>query len=204
MKKLLYFSVIGVLALFGCQKRPDNTIKNLQLALVNEVTADARYTAYSLKAQEEGFGQVAKLFEALARSEKVHTERIKEFLDELNVSAIPIKPAFIVGSTRENLIESIKLEKAEADTFYNRVVTEATLEKLTNVAQTINYALLSEQKHLNALYNTLVLLRIKPDSLKVSTKAYSVCPICGNTYELSEQINTCTNCGTIKELFIQL
>jgi rubrerythrin len=204
MKKLVFISVLGILALTGCQRRPDKTIANLQSAVVNEITAHARYSAYAAKAREEGLEPVAKLFDAFARSEKIHTERFKEYLDELDVNILDPKPTYKLASTKENLVEAIKSENNEINVMYPKLISEALSEKKADIAETMNWAYLSEKKNLSKLTKALDLLLKSPDSLSTLPVGYMICPLCGNSYESSENVTTCSNCNTTKELFSQL
>jgi hypothetical protein len=70
--RFIYFiSMVMVLALFvSCGKKQETVsdvdkqklVKNLKDAFTGETTASAKYEAYSKKAREEGFENIAKLF----------------------------------------------------------------------------------------------------------------------------------------------
>ena len=49
-----------------------NTLGNLVAAYNGESNAHVRYAAFALKADEEGFTQVASLFRAASRAEEIH------------------------------------------------------------------------------------------------------------------------------------
>src|SRR5665648_227347 len=48
------------------------SFQNMQDAFKGETTASAKYAAYSKKAEEEGFHEIALLFNAASKSEKIH------------------------------------------------------------------------------------------------------------------------------------
>jgi rubrerythrin len=50
------------------------TLANLQTAYEGESNARAKYTAFAVKAVEEGFMDVASLFRAATRAEQIHAE----------------------------------------------------------------------------------------------------------------------------------
>ena len=47
-------------------------LQNMQDAFKGESTASAKYAAYSKKAEEEGYHEIAMLFKAASKSEKIH------------------------------------------------------------------------------------------------------------------------------------
>ena len=48
------------------------TEENLQDAFAGESTANRRYTYFALKAEQDGYPQIARLFRAIAEAESVH------------------------------------------------------------------------------------------------------------------------------------
>ena len=63
---------------------PD-TLANLQAAYDSELEEfDGRYPAYAKVARDEGFQEVADLFEGLAKIEKSHGERFQVLMDRIN------------------------------------------------------------------------------------------------------------------------
>src|SRR5512139_3149050 len=66
------------------------TDENLKTAFAGESQANRKYLAFALKAEEEGFTQVAKLFKAAAEAETIHalnhlriTDQVKSTLENL-------------------------------------------------------------------------------------------------------------------------
>ena len=54
------------------EKVVHTVLDDLQAAFQGESNANARYEAFAKKADEEGYAQVARLFRAAARAEKIH------------------------------------------------------------------------------------------------------------------------------------
>lgn len=204
MKKIILLSVLGMIALTGCQKRPDTTIKNLQQAVIDEATASVIYTAFAVKATDEGLPTVAKLFQALARSERNHAERYKEFLDEWDVKMLDFNPDYELKDTRQNLLKAIEMESYCVDSLYPRCLISAKTETQTEITEMLQWASNVEKKHLELLKNALKIYNTKPDSLQFLSGGYTVCPICGCTKERSSIVENCNNCGTSSDLLIQL
>ena len=61
------------------------TATNLQDAFNGESNATARYAAFSKKANEEGYKEIALLFKAASLAEKIHANNHKAVLEEMGV-----------------------------------------------------------------------------------------------------------------------
>ena len=48
------------------------TLENLKAAVCGETGASAKYTAFAAAAKEQGYNQIARLFEATAAAEQIH------------------------------------------------------------------------------------------------------------------------------------
>jgi rubrerythrin len=74
------------------------TLTNLQAAYGGESNAHAKYTAFALKASEEGFQDVASLFRAAARAEQIHAENHARVMRKLGADHVPrISGASAIG-----------------------------------------------------------------------------------------------------------
>ena len=58
-------------------------MKNLNVALNGERNAQAKYTAFAQKADQEGYGAVASLFRAAAAAEEIHGNNHEKALRKL-------------------------------------------------------------------------------------------------------------------------
>jgi rubrerythrin len=179
-------------------------IKNLTDAYTSEITASAKYEAYSKKASEEGLENIAKLFAATSKSESIHAKNHKAVLEKLGEKAPDVKPEFAVKSTKENLEESIKGETYEAIVMYPdfKKLTDAIGEYAKEASKSFEYAMRSEVKHklyyeesLNALMEKAV------DKLPVNKW---VCPVCGNTVISENDTQVCSICRNTKEPWIKI
>ena len=88
------------------------TDENLQAAFAGESQANRKYTAFSRKAEQEGFANIAKLFKAAAEAETVHA------LSHLRTMKQ-------VGSTNENLKTALEGEVHEHTKMYPEFIKEA-------------------------------------------------------------------------------
>ena len=111
MKQILFLLssfAVAPLALLASEKISEPTMSNLQTAFNGESNAHARYLAFAVKADAEGYAGVASLFRAAARAEEIHAGNhaavIKDF------GGIPVAKLEDPGvkSTRENLEAALK------------------------------------------------------------------------------------------------
>ena len=177
------------------------TIDNMQAAYKGETTASAKYAAYSRKAEEEGFHEIALLFKAASMAENIHANNHKSVLQESGETVPVIKPEFTVLTTRENLEDAIKGETYEASVMYPEFITTANDAGNQLALISLNYAYKTEKKH-KVMYET-ALTALQNNTVKTLPIVFYVCPTCGNTYENSAP----ARCGismTSSERFIKI
>ncbi|MEI8115284.1 MAG: ferritin family protein [Bacteroidia bacterium] len=175
--------------------------QNMQDAFKGETTASAKYAAYSKKAEEEGFHEIAMLFKAASASEKIHATNHKAVLGEGGQKVPVITPEFTVKSTKENLKDAITGEGYEVSTMYPEFMTNANTAGNQFALVSLNYAYKTEQKH--KVFYEKALAAIESNTVKTLPSVYFVCPTCGNTYDNAAP----TRCGismTGGEKFIKI
>jgi rubrerythrin len=177
------------------------TMENLQAAFKGETTASAKYAAYSKKAEQEGYHEIALLFKAASTAENIHANNHKAVLQESGVSVPTIKPEFTVKSTEENLKDAIAGESYEASTMYPQFLTEANTAGNQLAMISLNYAYKTEKKHKVMYENALGALQ--SNVVKTLPSAYYVCPTCGNTYD-AKPAARCGISMTSSEKFIKI
>jgi rubrerythrin len=162
------------------------TDENLKAAFAGESQANRRYLAFARKAEEEGFTQVAKLFEAAAEAETIHA------LNHLRITGQ-------IKSTLENLDTAVSGETFEFEKMYPSSINVAKQEGNKQAAWSFDVANKVEQIHAK-LYNKAI------DALKnrkvLEKVDYYVCGVCGNTVEGAPP-DKCPICGTPKEKFFK-
>lgn len=157
------------------------TTKNLQDAFAGESQANRKYLAFAKKAEEEGFGQIAKLFRAAAEAETVHAHN---HLREMGG----------IRTTKENLQEAINGESYEFQKMYPQMIKDAEAEGQKGALKSFNFANEVEKIHAD-LYKKAVENLGKNPSVD-----YHVCQVCGNTVE-GEPPDKCPICGANKKMF---
>ncbi len=159
---------------------------NLIAAFAGESQANRKYLAFSKKAEEEGFTQVAKLFKATAEAETVHALNHLRTLGD-------------VKSTLENLNSALAGEVFEYEKMYPEYIEAAKQEGNKQATWTFDVANKVEQLHGKLYRKAIDALKNKKELEKVD---YYVCSVCGHTVEGTPP-DKCPICGSPKSVFFK-
>jgi len=175
------------------------TLDNLQAALNGEGNAHVRYLAFAVKADQEGYGEVASLFRAAARAERVHANNHALEIKKLGGTPNAKNEAPVVKSTKENLEAAIKGETYERDVMYPEFYKQARATGHTDAVKTFNLARNAEAEHamlFTDAYDNLAKMRGQ-------SRTYYVCSVCGYTTK-DLDFAKCHSCFSPKEKFEQV
>ncbi len=161
------------------------TNKNLKEAFAGESQANRRYTAFSRKAEKEGFKQIAKLFRAVAEAETVHALK---HLDVMNG----------VKTTKENVQAAVDGETFEFTKMYPAMIEQAEKDKNPAAKMSFQGANAVEQIHAKHFSEALMALRNGND---LDAAEIFVCEVCGNTM-IGGTPDRCPICGAGKNSFM--
>jgi rubrerythrin len=213
--------VIGFIA--GCTKsKPDTqTITNLKTSLISEYYTNARYNAFSEKAEKEGYRQIAKLFKALATAESIHARNFENVLDEAGIDVEKTIPEFKVETTEKNLQLAIEEEIMDIDSTDPGYIEESLNSEITKANDVFSAVWEAEKTHKNLLvliYDVLMTKAFKVNDVAkesapsrenlatiedlFSKTNYYVCPIDGRVFDSSNVTEKCNTCMTEKSNFI--
>jgi rubrerythrin len=185
----------------SCATKPVKTIENLKAAYNGESTASAKYATFAEKAKEEGLDTVAVMFQATSKSEAIHAANHLKVLEKLGeIIDGPLVGPFNVLSTTENLADAINGETHEIESMDPGFIAEAEKEKCADAVKSFTWALDTERKH-QTFYNT-ALAALNSGGENNLPLNWLVCPVCGNTYDLTTAPTACDFCMTAKEKFI--
>jgi rubrerythrin len=178
------------------------TVQNLLAAFEGESNAHAKYTAFAVKADDEGLHGAASLFRAAARAEQIHATNHSRVLHQLGSrSECEIHPVE-VKSTLENLKVALNGEQYEIDTMYPGFLEEATERKNNAAIRTFHGALEAEKTHARLYAEAIALLVSgKTDTWIAEARDFYVCPVCGYTSETEEEHERCPVCKCPWEKF---
>jgi len=156
------------------------TLKNLKAGFVAESQAHLRNLAFAMKAEQENYPQVARLFRAIGEAESVHAFNHLRLLGA-------------VSGTQDNLESAFERENLAAST-YPQFIREANEEDNTGVATVLSYSRDVEKGHAQLYKKALA------HTMAEEETEYYVCQVCGY---VSDGVlpDVCPICGAPKEKF---
>jgi len=157
------------------------TMENLAEAFAGESQANRKYLAFAMKAEKEGYPQVAKLFRAVAKAETIHAH---SHLAEMGG----------ISSTAENLKEAHDGEVYEYTKMYPEFIQQAITENNKKAERSFSMANEAEKAHAKLYENAL-------ENLEEGTEVdYYLCPVCG--YVAADEVpEKCPVCGAMAKVF---
>lgn len=178
------------------------TIKNLLDAFEGESNAHAKYTAFAIKADTDGYHGAASLFRAAARAEQIHATNharvIKQLGGEAKCEIHPIE----VNTTLENLKAALAGESYEVVAMYPEFLKEAEAHNNTAAVRTFTWALEAEKTHARLYSEAIDLVESgKKDAWVITAREFFVCAVCGYTSETPEEHERCPVCNLAWEKF---
>ncbi len=150
------------------------TERNLWNAIVAEALAHLKYSAYAMKALEEGHPEVGQIFQEVAGAETIHGVNHLRVVGDIK-------------SSRENLESVISGESREFATLYPRMIREAMDEDRHDAAQTFAVAMDREIQHLESFSRSLEELNAKVTAQAAALKQQ---PDIGRFTQVSERQET--------------
>jgi rubrerythrin len=163
------------------------TTENAKEAFAGESQANRKYQAFSEKAAEEGFKNIATLYKAASEAEAIHAKKL-------------LKVLAAIEPTAKNLEASIAGETHEFTTMYPGFIKEAESEKKSDALLAFTFAMKAEQVHA-ALYKK-ALDAVKSGSDLPREKVF-LCPVCGNI-EMVKAPDKCPICGVFGKQFREI
>ena len=147
------------------------TERNLWSAIAGEALAHLKYNAFAHKALEEGYPEVAQVFQEVAGAETIHG------LNHLNVAGE-------VNSTLENLRSVIEGESREFSIMYPRMIRDAQNDGRQDAADSFALALEREQHHQAIFARALERLETRQTRL---SQARTSTPAPSQAYEVEDR-----------------
>lgn len=163
------------------------TKDNLSAAFAGESQANRKYLAFSQKAEEEGFSQVAKLFRAAAAAETVHAHAHLRVMGGIK-------------NTAGNLQAAADGEGYEFREMYPTFLQEAQREGNKSAEFSFKFALAVEEIH-HGMYQDA--LKAVNDNKDLPQRKIYVCQVCGNTV-YDEAPDNCPICTAPRDKFSEI
>jgi rubrerythrin len=170
------------------------TERNVLIAFAGESQARNRYTYFSSQARNDGFIQIATIFEETANQEKEHAKRFFKFLQGGEVKIECAFPAGIVGTTAENLQAAANGEHEEWSVLYPGFAKIARQEGFSAIANAFEKISIAEQQHERRYRGLLE----NVENCRVFKRSESVrwrCLNCGYVHEGPDAPGACPACA---------
>ena len=159
------------------------TEKNLMDAFAGESQARNKYTFYASKAKQEGYEQLAEIFEETAKNEKEHA---KIWFKLLHEGEVPSTPA--------NLKDCIAGENYEWTDMYKRMAAEAREEGFKDIAVLFDAVGKIEKEH-EERYAKLAQNIEEKSVFSKQEKSVWICRECGHIVDSKSAPQKCPVCG---------
>lgn len=163
------------------------TTDNVKEAFAGESQANRKYQAFSEKAAEEGFNNIATLYKAASEAEAIHAKKL-------------LKIFAPVSSTEKNLEASIAGETHEFSSMYPGFIRIAESESKSDAVLAFTFAMKAEQVHASLYKKALDAVRSGND---LGREKIFLCPVCGNI-ELGKAPDKCPICGVFGKQFREI
>lgn len=179
----------------GSTTEVGTTLENLKAAVCGETGASAKYTAFAAAAKEQGYDQIARLFEATAAAEQIHIGLEAGVIKGMEPDYVKPEPPAAEGiATDLNLISGATGEIYETSDMYPAFIEKAVEEGETKAVQVFTRAKLAESVHAELYmeaYNNID----APDD-----DTFYLCPVCGYIHK-GEDFEKCPICFCTKDKF---
>jgi len=176
------------------------TERNLLTAFAGESQARNRYTYSAERAREEGYEQMAAIFEETANQEKEHAKRLFKFLTGGETEIRAAFPAGVIGSTLENLQAAAAGEHYETTEMYPGFAQVAEREGFKEIAAVFRKIAVAEKRHEDR-YVALAKNIADGQVFQRKTAVRWVCRNCGLVHEGLEAPKVCAACGKPQAFF---
>jgi rubrerythrin len=163
------------------------TKENAMEAFAGESQANRKYQAFSEKAADEGFKNIATLYKAASEAEAIHAKKLLKVLSA-------IEP------TQKNLEKSIEGETHEFTAMYPAFVKAAEAEEKSDALLVFTYAMKAEQVHAGLYQKALDAIKAGHD---IGREKIFLCPVCGNI-EIGKPPEKCPICGVFGKQFREI
>ncbi len=173
---------------------------NLLKSFAGESQARNRYTYFAGVSRQEGYMQIADIFEETANQEKEHAKRLFKLLEGGSAEITATFPAGVIGTTAENLKEAAGGEHYEYSEMYPGFAAVAREEGFREIAAIFMAIAVAEKQHekryldlLANIENNRVFRREEPVVWR--------CRNCGYLHSGTEALDCCPACNHPKAHF---
>ena len=172
-----------------------STLDNLKSAIGGETGASAKYAAFAKAAKEQGYDQIARLFEATSAAEQIHIGLEAGVIAEIEPGyERPAAPEAEGIATDLNLIAGALGEIYETSDLYPSFIKVSQEEGNKKAEFVFTRAKLAEAVHAELYMDAYNNIDAPTD------EAYYLCPICGYIHK-GDDFEKCPICFTPADKF---
>jgi len=169
------------------------TEQNLLKSFAGESQAKNRYEFFAKVARNEGYVQIANIFQETADQEKEHAKRFFKFLEGGMIEITAMYPAGLIGSTAENLKAAAEGENEEWTLLYPEFAEIAKEEGFPEISTAFKVIAKVEAEHEKRYLK--LLQNITEDKVFMKEgKVLWECINCGFVYESAKALENCPAC----------
>jgi len=180
--------------------RESQTAINLHTSFAAEAQARTRYNFFANKAREEGFIQIAKIFDETADQEYEHALRFFKFFNGGELSINGSFPTGVIEATHANLLSSAELERYVSCDMYAKFAKTAQDEGYSRAADTF-YAIIVSERHHEKLFLHLAENIASGKSFSRKEETTWRCLSCGYVHKGCDAPEKCPACVKPKGYF---
>jgi rubrerythrin len=173
--------------------RDSQTAKNLLTAFAGESQARNRYTYFAQRAREEGFIQIADIFDETANQECEHALRFFKFFNGGDLEISWRFPTGVVLDTYRNLVAAADGEHYEHTDMYPTFARMANDEGYARAADTWEAISVSEKQHEKRFRDLAANLKAGRVFARQQTQVWR-CRNCGYLHSGKEAPGKCPAC----------
>ncbi|MDM8535816.1 rubrerythrin family protein [Desulfobacterales bacterium HSG17] len=127
--------------------RESQTAKNLHISFAAETQARTRYDFFANKARDDGYIQIAKIFNETADQEFEHALRFFKFFNGGELEMKWVFPTGVIKDTHANLLSAAALEQYVSQDMYAKFALTAKNEGFERAEDTFNNIIVAEEHH---------------------------------------------------------
>jgi rubrerythrin len=169
------------------------TEKNLLKAFAGESQARNRYTYFAGAAREQGYHQIANIFQETADNEKEHAKVFFSHLEGGGLEITAMYPSGAIRDTKTNLEAAAAGEQEEWSTLYPAFGKTAREEGFPEVARSFEQVAKAEKFH-EGRYRKLIDNVANGEVFRKKSAVLWHCINCGYIFEGAEPPKECPAC----------
>ena len=173
--------------------RESATAKNLLISFAAESQARTRYNFFAERARDDGYMQIAAIFDETARQEYEHAHRFFKFFNGGELEVAWNFPAGVTLDTHANLLSAAELEKYVHSTMYRQFAEMARQEGFERAADTLDAISVAERQH-EKLYRELAANLEHERAFSRAEEMTWRCRSCGYLHQGRQAPDKCPAC----------